>query len=47
MKIIGEIFQELTRQQYIENISAYEKLYLLITTDNKVFLRAEVAADTR
>ena len=34
--------QELTRQQYIENISDYEKLYLLITTDDKVFLRADI-----
>ena len=34
--------KELTRQQYIENICNYEKLYLIIVEDNKIFLRADI-----
>ena len=34
--------KELTRQQYIKNICNYEKLYLIIVEDNKIFLRADI-----
>ena len=34
--------KELTRQQYIKNICDYEKLYLIIVEDNKIFLRADI-----
>lgn len=33
--------KELTRQQYIENIYDYEKLYLLIVEDENIYLRAD------
>ena len=34
--------QELTRQEYIENICDYEKLYLIIVEGEKIFLRADI-----
>ena len=33
--------KELTRQQYIENICDYEKLYLIVTETDKIYLRAD------
>lgn len=33
--------KELTHQQYIENICDYEKLYLLVTEDDRIYLRAD------
>ena len=33
--------KELTRQQYIENICDYEKLYLLIVEGENIYLRAD------
>ncbi len=34
--------QELTQAQYLQNIADYEKLYLIITENDKVFLRADI-----
>ena len=33
--------KELTRQRYIENICDYEKLYLIVTETDKIYLRAD------
>lgn len=34
--------QEISKKQYIKNIYDYEKLYLIIVEDNKIYLRADI-----
>lgn len=34
--------KELTRQQYLENIYDFEKLYLIVTESDKIYLRADI-----
>ena len=34
--------QEVTREEYVKNITDYEKLHLIIVEDDKIFLRADI-----
>lgn len=34
--------QEVTREDYVKNITDYEKLYLIIVDDDEIFLRADI-----
>lgn len=34
--------QEVTREDYVKNITDYEKLYLIIVEDDEIFLRADI-----
>lgn len=42
LSIGGKFLKEVTREEYIKNITDYEKLHLIIVEDDRIFLRADI-----